>query len=198
MMQSSSRTPSRPGWHFKRRRRRHRRQLNRRLPRSMSRRQNCHQRSPSNQREDEGAHERPKPRPKNLRRLQSCRSWPPPIIRHLQTISSSIQFLRKFRKASLRSASRAAIATRCTSSSSHRSLVYSADEALPTPITLDSLNPARSDARSATNSRFRSVGPITETITASATRPPGGTGRLSIRWRLHESYVQQLAPLTDI
>src|SRR5258705_7948734 len=86
----------------------------------------------------------------------------------------------KSRKASSRSASRVGIAIKAISSSLHRSRVWFAGEAPLTPTIFGSLSPAQWGARSATSSRSRSARPITGTITASGTRPPGGVDRPSI------------------
>jgi hypothetical protein len=99
---------------------------------------------------------------------------------HLRHIFKSKVPPPKSRKTSSRSTSRVGIAIKATSNSLHRNRVWFAAEAPLTRTILGSPNPARWGARSATNSRSRSAGPITGTIIASATRSPGGVDRPSI------------------
>lgn len=80
----------------------------------------------------------------------------------------------KYKKASLRSASRADIAIRHISNLLHHSRAWSAAEAPPTPTICASPSRARWDARSATSSRCLCAEPITGTIIALETSKVGG------------------------
>jgi hypothetical protein len=138
------------------------------------------QRTPSSHCGEGDAPERSKPQPSNLLRLRSRRIQPAMTIGRLRHIFKPTLLQQKSKKASSRSASRVGIAIKATSSSSHRSRVWSAAEAPLTPTIFGSPSRARWDARSATSSRSRCAGPITATIIALVTRPPGGAGKPSI------------------
>ena len=94
--------------------------------------------------------------------------------------------------------SRAGIGINSTSSSLRRSLVWFEAEAPLVPTISDSPSPRAMGERSVTNSPSRYVGPITGTIIASATRPPGGIDRPSIPSRLRgSSEFQRVASNED-
>ena len=133
-----------------------------------------------------GAPERSKPQPSNL--LRSRRSQPSMKACRLRHSFKLTLVPQKSKKANSRSASRVGIAIKATSSSSHRSRVWSAAEAPRTPTIFGSPSLARWDARSATSSRYPCAERITGTTTALATRRPGGLGRRSIPWRSRGSF----------
>src|ERR1700687_1360131 len=147
-----------------------------------------HQRTPSSRCGKGGAQGRSKPQPSNLLRLRSRRSQPSMTTRRLRHLFKPTLLLQKSIKAYSPSVSRAAIATKPTSSSWHRSRVWFAGEAPLTPTICDLLSPARWVARSATSSRCLCAERITGTTTASATNRPGGVDRPLIPSGLRGSF----------
>jgi hypothetical protein len=107
------------------------------------------------------------------------------LIREIETVPGDDLQTRAI--AILKAKSRAAIATKPTSSSWHRSRVWFAAEAPPTPTTYGSPSRARWGARSVTSSRYRCAELTTATIIASVTRSPGGADRPLIQSELHGS-----------
>src|SRR5229473_5056868 len=189
MTPNGSRTPSRPGWPCKAHCRRLLRRMNLRPPQPILHRPSRpqHQLTPSSHCGKGGAPERSKPRPSHLPRLRSHRSQPSTTVRRLRHIIKPTLLPPKSKKVSSRSASRVGIATKAISSSLRHSRVWFAGEAPPTPTICGSPSPAQWGARSATNSRYHSVEPITGTTIALATSRPGGASRLSIPSGRHGS-----------
>ena len=112
--------------------------------------------------------------------LPSPRNQPSMTTRRPRRLFKPTLLPPKSKKASSPSASRAAIATKPTSNSLHRSRVWSVGEAPPTPTICGSLNRARWAARSATNSPYHCAERITGTTIAPETKSAGGRDGLLI------------------
>jgi hypothetical protein len=134
-----------------------------------------------------GVPERSKPRPSRLLHLRFLRTQPRMTIGQRRHIFEPTLLPQKSIKVCSRSARRVGIATKAISSSSQRSRVWFAGEALPTRTIYGSPSPAQWDARSAMNSPFHCAAPITGTIIALATSRPGGTIWLSMPSGRHDS-----------